>query len=133
MLKELNLIARVVGTALIILIIYISLGFGSIYLLLGIALLVFIQSFMFQYVVFHPTLKQISSKRVRAGILLAILIVSALLFVYSRNQIPDINTLKKDDDYFKSASMWAGISLAFGAVLVAIICTRIAFKRHNAL
>ena len=133
MVKEFNLIARIVGTAFIVLMIGVHIGFGSAYSFLGIGLFIFIQSFAFQYAVFHPTLKQISSKKLRARILLIVLIVSALLFVYTCNRIPNIDTIKKVDGYLENMAMWAGFSAAFGSVLVAISCTRRVFQRYGGL
>ena len=136
MIREFNLVTRIAYTSVVAGAILASVGIYSPKSIFGIGLLVFIQSFIFQYVAFHPTLKELDNKKGRVLLLLVFLVISVVGFFYTCWQIPNIQDFKKFRDfsaYLSEVAFWSALASVCAGMFVAVACMRRAFERYKAL
>lgn len=138
MLKELHLVARTIYTFVSVLALSavtgLSLG-GN--LMFGIGVLIFINSFVFQYFVLHWALKNVvTTPRGRNLFLLGWLIAVLVGIVLSSMMIPSITEIVRavdPDPLLHQAAWWGSSFVAFSAAFVALTCTRRTWTRHGKL
>lgn len=137
MLKELHLVARVIYTAVIVLLFSIRSGFSFTTCFMGIGWIMFGMSFLFQYYVLHLLLKQSgATPRRRLYILIGWFVMSMAgmsLAGYMTPSLKDWFMFESDKEFVHQVALWGSIYAAFGSNLVAMTCARRAFSRHGGL
>ncbi len=137
MLKELHLVARTIYSFLATLVFNGVTGLS--FLTTGTSLVgitIFANSFMFQYFVLHLVLKKITKITDRRSFLIGWLIFCIAGLIGSALMIPhfeDLALYASVEDFSHKGARWGSVFIAFSAALVAMTCTRRAFRRYGAL
>ncbi|MFA5132237.1 MAG: hypothetical protein WC444_02835 [Candidatus Paceibacterota bacterium] len=137
MIKELHLVARILYSFLATLALSGVTGLALSGALAFIGVLIFFNSFVFQYFVLHFALKEVAvTKRARLLFLIGWLVICLAGLVGSGLMIPQMKDLElyaSVEEFARTSTLWACVFSAFGAALVALTCTRRAWTRHGQL
>ncbi len=137
MIKELHLVARAIYTLVAVLCFSTLSGFSFTTSFMAVGILIFLNSFMFQYFVLHWAMKNVvATVRGRLWFLIGTWIVTLAGLVVTTIMIPSFESIDRypsAEAFLKACVGWGAVYVIFATLFVALTCTRRAFDRHGGL
>lgn len=136
MIKEFHLVARVLYTFAVTIFFSFVSGLSFLSSLRAVGWVVFVMSFVFQYWVFQPLMKDLKGPRPRRFFLIGAWTVSVGGMLFGALMMPTVADYPKYESVEALALMialWGAGFGGFAAIFVAMTCTRRAWTRYGGL